>query len=192
MASHQVCRMRVSWVIAGGYQLDPTLDPDQLKSVGPIWGSWRTWRGCATDNVICNDFSKSRELLDRAFQAVCNFYVPRKFYQELGRPIGLKLYDGEFNQEADGLEDIIAMHLSAGISDIVLLLGFDFGEIRVLDDRLQQHKNTNRHGLIRSVIGADDRIQWVAVDHGVEMDKSYQNFPNLTCDIMENVLKLLM
>ena len=184
--------MRVNWVVASGHQLDPTLDPDQLKLVGPIWGSWRTWRSCSTDNVICNDFAKARELLDRAFQAVCNFYVPEKFYQNLGRPIGLKLYDGEFNQEIDFLEDIIAMHLAASMSDIVLLLGFDFSEIRPVDDKLQQHRNTNRLGLIHSAITADDRIQWVSVDHPAKMDKRYQNLPNLTCDTMENALKLLI
>ena len=184
--------MRVNWVIASGYQLDPALDPDQLKLVGPIWGSWHTWRSCSTDNVICNDFSKSRELLDRAFQAVCNFYVPRKFYQDLGRPIGLKLYDGEFGQDIDHLEDIVAMHLAASVSDIVLLLGFDFGEIQLPENQLKKHKNINRHRLIRSIIAADDRIQWVAVDHPSELDKSYQNLPNLTCDTMENALKLLI
>ena len=184
--------MRVNWVIAGDFRLDPVLDPDQLKLVGPIWGSWRTWRACSTDNVICNDFAKSRELLDRAFRAVCNFYVPRKFYQDLGRPIGLKLYDGEFGQDVDHLEDIIAMHLASSVSDIVLLLGFNFGEIRLPEDRLQKHKINNWHGLIRSIISSDDRIQWVAVDHPAEIDKSYQNLPNLTCDTMENALKLLI
>ena len=184
--------MRVNWVIASGYQLDPALDPDQLKLVGPIWGSWRTWRACSTDNVICNDFPKSRELLDRAFQAVCNFYVPRKFYQDLGRPIGLKLYDGEFGQDVDHLEDIVAMHLAASVSDIVLLLGFDFAEIQLPEDQLKKHKINNWHGLIRSIIASDNRIQWVAVDHPIELDKSYQNLPNLTCDTMENALKLLI
>ena len=184
--------MRINWIIASGYQLDPTPDPDQLKSIGPIWGSWQTWRACATDNVICNDFSKSRELLDRSFQSVCNFYVPRRFYQDLGRPVGLKLYDGEFNQSVDYLEDIVALHLAASVSDIILLLGFDFGDIPTSEDRLQQHKIANWYGLIRSVISADPNIQWVAVDHPPKLDKSYQNLPNLTCDTMENALKLLL
>ena len=184
--------MRVNWVIASDYQMDPTVDPDSLKLVGPIWGSWRTWRGCSTDNVICYDFSKSRELLDRAFQAVCNFYVPRKFYQDLGRPLGVKLYDGEFNQETEFSEDVISMHLAASVSDIILLLGFDFGKIKIPEDRSQKHKIINRHGLIRSIIAADDRIQWVAVNHPAELDESYQSLSNLTCDTMANALKLLI
>jgi len=184
--------MRVNWVIASNYHMDPTVDPDRLKMVGALWGSWRTWRGCSTDNVICYEFSKAKELLDRAFQAVCNFYVPRKFYQDLGRPVGLKLYDGEFNQEIEFPEDVISMHLAASVSDIILLLGFDFSEIQFPEDRLQKHKITNRHGLIRSIISADDRIQWVAVDRATDLDKTYQNLPNLTCDTMANALKLLI
>ena len=184
--------MRVNWVVSSSYQLDPVADPEKLKLVGPIWGSWRTWRSCSTDNVICYDFAKSRELIDRAFQAVCNFYVPRKYYQDLARPVGVKLYDGEFNHDIDFPEDIIALHLAAGSADIVLLLGFDLGEISIPDDQYRKHQIQNQHGLIRSVISSNDSIQWVAVDHAGQFDKSYQNFPNLTCDTMENALKLLI
>jgi len=184
--------VRVNWVVPSNYQIDPTVDPTQLKLVGPLWGSWRTWRSCTTDNVICYDFAKARELLDRAFQSVCNFYLPRRYYQELGRPLGVKLYDGEFAHDLDHPEDIVTMHLAAGVSDIVLLLGFNFGDIVLPEDKLAQHKLKNWHGLIRSVIAADPKIQWVAVDHPAQFDKSYQNLPNLTCDTMANALKLLI
>jgi hypothetical protein len=184
--------VRVNWVVSSTYQLDPTADPEKLKLVGPIWGSWRTWRSCSTDNVVCYDFAKSRELIDRAFQAVCNFYVPRKYYQDLGRPVGLKLYDGEFAHDIDFPEDIITLHLTAASSDIVLLLGFDFGEIPMPDDRYQKHRLQNQHGLSRSVISSHDNVQWVLIDHAGELDKSYQNIPNLTCDKMENALQLLI
>ena len=184
--------MRVNWVVSSTYQLDPTLDPEKLKLIGPIWGSWRTWRSCSTDNVICYDFAKSRELIDRAFQAVCNFYVPRKYYQDLGRPVGLKLYDGEFAHDIDFPEDIISLHLAAGSSDIVLLLGFDFGKIATPADRYQSHQIQHQHGLMRSAISSSDMVQWVLVDHPMELDKSYQNIANLARDTMENVLKLLI
>ena len=184
--------MRVNWVVSSTYQLDPTADPEKLKLVGPIWGSWRTWRSCSTDNVICYDFAKSRELIDRAFQAVCNFYVPRKYYQELNRPVGLKLYDGEFEHDINFPEDIVALHLAAGSSDIVLLLGFDLGEIFLPEDRYQKHRTQHQHGLIRSAISSQDAVQWVLVDHPRKLDLSYENLPNLTCDTMENALQLLI
>ena len=183
--------MKMSWVVATDYQFDATVNIEQIKSVGPIWGSWQTWRGCSTDNVICNQQKKSRELLDRAFQAVCNFYVPRSLYEILGRPIGAKLYDGNFNQELDEIEDIVAMHLAANDSEIVLLLGFKWVIPQNVQDRFEQHKLTNRHGLMRSCIAGANQIQWVAIDCA-EMDKSYQSLPNLTRDSLANVLQLLL
>lgn len=183
--------MKISWVVAADYRLDPVQDIEQIKSVGPIWGSWLTWRSCNTDNVICHQQQKSRELLDRAFQAVCNFHVPRSLYEPLGRPVGVRFYDGSFDQEVDHIEDIVAMHLSAASSDIVLMLGFDFVMPETVTDRFEQHKLINRHGLIRSVISGRPQVQWVAV-HTHDLDKSYQTLPNLTCDTMPNVLKLLL
>jgi hypothetical protein len=183
--------MRISWAVASDYQLDPTVSVEQVKSVGPIWGSWQTWRGCSTDNVICHQQKKARELLDRAFQAVCNFHIPRSLYESLGRPVGIRLYDGDFNQELDGIEDIVAMHLAAADSDIVLLLGFNWVLPKNTEDRFERHKITNRHGLIRGAITGNDRVQWVAIDC-VDLDKSYQNISNLTCDSLQNALKLLI
>jgi len=183
--------MRISWVVASDYQLDPSVDVEQIKSVGPIWGSWRTWRACGTDNVICHEQKKVRELLDRAFQAVCNFHIPRSLYEPLGRPVGCRLYDGSFDQELDGIEDIVAMHLAAADSDLVLMLGFDWTLPKTLEDRFERHKLTNRHGLIRGAISGTDRVQWVAID-SPDLDKSYQNLANLTCDSLQNALKLLI
>lgn len=183
--------MKISWVIAADYRMDPTVDINQLKSVGPIWGSWQTWRACSTDNVVCHDQKKCRELLDRAFQAVCNFYAPKSLYETLARPVGVRLYDGEFEHELDNIEDVIAMHLAASDSDIVLLLGFDLLMPQNVTDRFAQHKLVNRHGLIRGAISGMPNTQWVAVDTQ-SLDKSYQTVPNLTCDSLENVLKLLV
>ena len=183
--------VKISWVAAADYKLDPAVDAEQVKSVGLVWGSWQTWRGCSTDNVICHQQHKSRELLDRAFQAVCNFYVPRSLYEPLGRPVGVRFYDGDFDQQLDNIEDIVAMHLAAAGSDIVLLLGFDLVMPETVTDRFDRHKLTNRHGLIRSAISERPTVQWVAVDTH-DLDKSYQTLPNLTCDTMPNVLQLLL
>lgn len=184
--------MRVNWIFADSYQNGPAVDIELIKSIGSTWGSWRTWRSCNTENVICHDRAKAQELIGRAFQAVCNFYVPKKHYQDLNRPVGVKLYDGDFTQELDHLEDIISMHLVAGVSDIVLLVGFNFGTPAATDDQFEQHKLRNYHGLMRSTIVNSETVQWVAVDHPAEMDKAYQNLPNLTCDTMKNVLQLLI
>ena len=183
--------MRVNWAVAAGYSLDPSINVDLIKGIGPLWGSWQTWRGCGTDNVICHSGTKARELLDRAFQAVCNFYVPRTEYEFLKRPVGVKLYEGSYQEQIDSMEDIVALHLCAASSDIVLLLGYDLGSMPDITDRLERHKLVNRHGLIRSAISNASQTQWVAIDHMKELDKAYQNLPNLTCDSMESVLQLL-
>ena len=184
--------MRINWVFAADYQIDPTVDISQIKNIGATWGSWRSWRSCQTDNVICDDLSKGKELLKRAFQAVCNFHVPRRYYQDLGRPVGIKLYDGQFAEQVDDIEDIIALHLVLGISDIVLLAGFDLRQPVPTNDRFEQHKIQNRLGLIRSVIQNNPEVQWVLVDHPGELDKGFQNIANLTCDQFQNVIQLLV
>lgn len=183
--------MRVNWAVATGYSIDPAVNLDHIKSAGPIWGSWQTWRSCATDNVICHSGAKARELLDRAFQAVCNFYVPRTEYEFLQRPIGVKLYEGEYHQEVDDIEDIVALHLCAAASDIVLMLGYDLGTMPDLQDKLAKHRMVNRHGLIHSIIKGSGQTQWVMIDNQIDLDQAYQNLPNLTCDTMASVLQLL-
>lgn len=184
--------MRINWVFADTYQLDPTIDLERIKSIGPTWGSWRTWRGCGTDNVVCHDSAKAHELVKRALQAVCNLYIPKRYYQELGRPVGIKLYDGDFDHDLDHAEDVVSMHIVSGISDIVLMAGFDLGPISEVSDRFEKHKLQNYHGMIRSLLAQNETVQYVLVDHDANLDKAYQNLPNLTCDVMANVLKLLV
>ena len=190
MATLEIRHMKISWVVAAEHRIDPVINLDEIKSVGPIWGSWQTWRACATDNVICHEQQRCRDLLNRAFQAVCNFYVPRSLYENLSRPLGVRLYDGAFDHDMDNIEDIIAMHLAAATSDIVLLLGFNLRIPDPVADRLAQHKLTNRHGLMRSAMVTNGETQWVAVDT-VDLHSSYQTLPNLTCDLLPNVLQLL-
>lgn len=184
--------MRINWIFADTYQLDPTITIEQIKSVGATWGSWRTWRNCGTDNVICHDRTKCMELIGRAFQAVCNFHVPKSYYQDLNRPMGVRLYEGDFKMEIDHHEDIVAMNLVADISDIVLLVGFDLSLSNAPADAFEAHKFRNYHGLVRSAIDSNQMTQWVLVDHPAKLDKAYQNLPNLTCDTMANALKLLI
>lgn len=182
--------MKISWVVAAEHRIDPVISLDEIKAVGPVWGSWQTWRACATDNVICHEQQRCRDLLNRAFQAVCNFYVPRSLYENLARPLGVRLYDGDFDHDMDHIEDIIAMHLAATTSDIVLLLGFDLLISDTVTDRLERHKLTHRHGLMRSAIVTNGQTQWVAVDT-TELHSTYRTLPNLTCDSLANVLQLL-
>jgi hypothetical protein len=183
--------MQINWIFSASYNPGPEIDLDAIQNIGPSWGSWRSWRACKTNNVICHDRAKSNDLLARSFQSVCNFYIPKTLYQEVGRPIGVRLYDGDFRDEVDDLEDIIAMHLVSANSNIVLMAGFDFSEQDPKTDKLEQHRAKNRLGLIYQIIADCPEIQFVLVDHPKPVNKTYSGLSNLTCDVMKNVLKLL-
>lgn len=182
--------MRINWVFANGYQLDPTVDVEKVKDIGSTWGGWPTWHTCGTDNVICHSQVKAKELLAYGFHTRCNFYIPTKCYQSLGNPPGVNQYQGEFEQDVDQAEDIVALHLVSPVSDLVLLAGFDFGTIVTLPDKSAQLQRQNYHGLARTVI-ASGSTEWIVVGQLSEFDPLYQGLPNLTCDTMENVLQLL-
>ena len=175
--------MNISWVIADGYQFDPTINVDTIKNIGPIWGSWSTWRGCGTDNVICNNKTKALQLIDSKFNQGCNFYVSDNLYQELHKPVGVKRYGGTFQHDMHNTDDIVALHLANTGADIVLMLGFD---LTLIDP-----KNQHYHGHVFSVIKQHPDTQWVLVDHQKQLEKIYRDLANLTCDNLENVLKLL-
>ena len=183
--------MNINWVVANSYVPDPTVDLDQLKSCGAFWGGWQTWRACGTDNVICHDMGKASDLIKRAFHAVCNFYMPNSIYASLDRPAGVRLYEGNFVHDLDNHEEIVALHLVAGISDVVLLLGYDLSEPEKLADRLQEHRALNYRNLLKQAIQDNPMVQWVAVDHEKEFRKDLQDLTNLTCDSLSNCLKLL-
>jgi len=184
--------MRVNIVYASQYVPPADLDSDLLKSIGSTWGSWRTWRDCLTDNVICNDLGHARELLKRNLQTSCNLYVAEKFYAKLGRPSGLNYYQGNFEGDALDIEDVIAMHLVSTNCDLVLLLGFNLANPGTSSDRLVLRQMKNRFGLLRSCIAQNTDVQWVLVDHTNAPDKAFSDLINLTCDTRENVLKLLV
>lgn len=183
--------MKINWVAAEGYSLDPGIDAESMKNVGPIWGSWTTWRSCSTDNVICSNRSKAADLIKRSFQKNCNFYVPEQFNQDLGRPVGVKLFGGKFDEEVTSLDNIISMHLASDTGEIVLLLGFNLTPIVGPNLLFEQHKIKNYYGLMRSLFVTKTDVQWVLVDHPPTLDKNFQNLPNLTCDTLGNVLQLL-
>jgi hypothetical protein len=71
------------------------------------------------------------------------------------------------------------------------MLGFDLGLGQKLESSDQVEQLQNYHGLMRSLFQNNPTTQYVLVDHAVDLGKHYQELPNLTCDIMENVLQLL-
>jgi len=85
----------------------------------------------------------------------------------------------------------VALHLAAGVSDIVLLLGFDWAEHPKLEDRLQEHRAHVYRTLVNGVVRNNPAVQFVAVDHPEEFRKDLAQFENLTRDSMVTALSLL-
>jgi hypothetical protein len=180
---------KISWVLADSVVLDPTQDIEELKRVGAFWGSWRTWRAYQTDNVICHDQVKADELIQREFQKLCNFYIPESVNTNLNRPEGVKVYAGEFVHDVIRQEEIVAMHLAATTSDIVIMLGWDFTERETDPDRLQANQAQHYRNLVQQAFITYNHVQWVVVDHPETIMKELIGLSNLSIDTMENVLK---
>lgn len=183
--------MNVNWVFADSVVLDPAVDLIQLKEIGSFWGGWRTWRGCQTDNVICHDLGKAKDLIQRDFHNGCNFYVPNSSFALLDRPTNVKLYEGNFIHDVDHQEEIIAMHLAATTSDIVLLMGFNFSSTEKNPDKLIEHRLTNYRNLTRQAIKDNPQVQWVVIDHFGNFRKELLELENLSKDTLDNVIGML-
>jgi hypothetical protein len=184
--------MKINWVLSNSTSFAPEIEIERLKNAGPFWGGWQTWRSCSTDNVICHDLDRAGALLKRNFQQDCNLFIPNKIYQTLNRPQGIRLYDGDFvDLDVNNREDIVAMHLAAGQSDIVLLVGFDLAPVEKTGDRLADHRAVNYVNLAKHAILGNNQTQWVLLDHPAELDKTFSDLPNLTQDTLINSARLL-
>lgn len=182
--------MKINWVLADDVFIAPTTDLGRLKDIGSFWGSWSTWRSCATDNVICNDTTRAHDLLQRNFHHRCNFYIPNSAYQFLQRPENVRLYEGEFLHDVERQDEIVAMHLAASQSDIILLLGFGWQKKPKLTDKLLQHRAHHYTNLVKQAIVNNPQKQWVLIDHPGELTPELAKISNLTQDTVQNALLL--
>lgn len=180
--------MNINWVISDSIAADPTLDFDRFKDLGSLWGSWRTWRTCGTDNVICHELADAQNLIQRDFHKQCNFYIPNSNYVALDRPVGVKLYEGNFQHDVDHREEIISMHLASSSCDIVLLLGFDFQELPKNPDRLVEHRAHNYWGLAYQIIKDTPSVQWLAINHPGKVRAEIAKLENFSQDKLNNIL----
>jgi hypothetical protein len=183
--------MNINWVLSDRIAIDPTVNFEQLHNTGSFWGSWRTWRTCQTDNVICHSLSDAHNLIQRKFHQQCNFYIPDANYQNLERPPGVKLYQGDFVHDVDHQEEIVAMHLAASVCDIVLLLGFDFSESVTNPDRLLEHRAHHYRNLVNQAIKNNPKVQWIAVNHQGKLTPDLVGVEQFSTDTVENILDLL-
>ena len=184
--------MNVCWVlsddISGGF-----ISREVLTSIAPIWGSINTWRDYQCDNTVCYDFDTAQKMIKRALHAVTHFYIPKNDYSALGRPVGVKLFEGEFADLAvANKEDIITMNLVADNHDIVLMLGFDLTPVDVdLDEAEQRMLKAYRHN-IKTIITDNPTTQFVLVNYDMDLADNLKDIDNLTKDTVDAVIDLLI
>lgn len=184
-------REKISWIVSDSATLDPSYDIEQLKTLGSIWGSWRTWRTFQTDNVVCHDQVKAAELIQREFQNKCNFYIPDSAHASLDRPMGVKLYAGEFVHDVTRPEELVAMHLAATTSDIVLLLGWDLAALNPETDLLLANQTRHHRNMVRQAFLTYAQTQWVVLDHSEDLDPNIALCENVVKDTLNTVLDMI-
>ena len=183
--------MKTCWVLSQNTP-NGAVDPQVFSNVTETWSDVGQWREYQTDNVVCHDLAQGINLIRRAFHAVTTLYVPRANYNELGRPVGVKLYEGEFSDHAvANKEDIIMMNLVSTSNDIVLMYGFNLApvsnEIDILEQRFEK---AYRHN-IKSIIESNPDVQYVLVDYNHKLAENLKKLDNLTTDNLDAVLELL-
>lgn len=184
--------MNINWVLANDLFLDPSINVENLKNTGSFWGSWSTWRAYSTDNVICYELKKAQELIRRNFQANCNFYIPNSIYASLGRPQGVKLFEGSFmNHAAEKEDEIVALNLASTVSDIVLLLGFDLSVKEPKLEKIEEVKAKNYLGLFAHTIKSHPTVQYILVDHSNNLIPELEILENISQDNLTNIIKIL-
>jgi hypothetical protein len=111
-------------------------------------------------------------------------------YSSISQPAGVKLYEGDFVHDVIHQEEIVAMHLAATTSDIVLLLGFDLTKLAPGPDRLEANQAQHHRNHIRQAILDYQQVQWVVVDHPGDLDPNLTILDNIVTDTLESVLAL--
>jgi len=172
--------MRVAWLVNDDYDPDTTIGTRQMKEIGPLWGASKSWRRCSTDNVVCVDLNAAQQLVTRAFQAVCNLYVPLTIYGDLGRPKGVKVFDAPRSANPR----IAAATIISGLSDTVLLVGFSLTEATTRESEQFQKE------LLR-IFKDNPDVQWVVLDHEGVVSLLFSDLGNLWFDSIDNVTALL-
>lgn len=179
--------MNICWVMADDAVIDPRVSIEQIKDIGSIWGSWRTWRSCGTDNVICHSGARAQDLLNKNLHTMANLYVPTAVHAVLDVPGRIMAYGGDFAHDVDRPEELVALHLAASTSDIVLLLGFDWPNLPESAPATQ----INYHHLVYHAISQNPDTQWVLVDPPKQLRSDLVDLENFTQDSLSNIIELM-
>ena len=135
---------------------------------------------------------RADELIKREFHKSCNFYIANSVYNSIGRPKGVRLYEGDFmGHDVDNQDEIVSMNLAGTQADIVLLMGFDWSIQPEDPDKLKQARIRNYQGLVTQAVKSRLDVQWILVDHPSNVITPLTELPNFGKDSFTNVLRIL-
>lgn len=163
-----------------------------MRDLGVVWGPWKSWRLCQTDNVIVNEFEDAQTLLTRKFNDVCNFWTNEDNFAKLGRPDKVNLYRQLINPDLILKDDILALALAASRYKIVLVVGYDLSTLASSASQLDKHNKKKWIAEIKKIIKTNSNTQFVFVDLPKSAMQDFSNLENFTNDTYDNILKLLV
>lgn len=183
--------MEYCWVAQKNHDPSKNIGFEKMKAVCPIWGSWESWRTCATDNIIVEDFSDARRLLDREINTKTNLWTHEENFDLLGRPESLSLHNITIEKSLRDKNDLVALALAGARHDLVMCVGFDLSFNEQETDKLERHEQKSYLTAIANILKGFNQTQFVFIDLPSDPPENFTELPNFTCDNIENVLALV-
>jgi hypothetical protein len=181
--------MKIRWVLSEETPSD-LIDPEVINSVGESWGHWGVRNHYALDNCICVD-DYAENLVSSNLQSVCNLYIPRQNYEQLGRPDNVSAFDGTFgNSSISNKADIVALNFVSD-SDIVLLVGFNFSPVLNTDEKALQESRLAYYFDVRAIMQSHPDTQFVLIENKHKLASWALDLNNLSEDTVDSVTNLL-
>lgn len=174
--------MKISVVIANRTVIDPTINPENLKAIGETWGSWHQWHQSHPQNVLCHSVEQATKFVENNFHTACKLWTHERAFG--GKRPDVYTYGGDFVHEIPDPEEIVALHLATSLSDIVVLVGFDWETLHTTDS-VQLHQRMVRDDLIQKIVEQRPSVQWVITS---DVPESLNKLPNVMSDTLQNIL----
>jgi hypothetical protein len=183
--------MNVCWVISEE-ALDDQVLPEELKTIGEAWGSWRIWKSHKPDNCVCSSIPEAENLVGRLFHTITTLYISTAANQLLDKPPGVKLFGGTFhNSSISNKDDIITLNLASTKADIILMYGFNFSPLLNTDEEEYRKSREEYYFNVRELIKNNPDTQYVLIDYYNESAEWIGDLENLTFDVIDSVRNLL-
>lgn len=113
-------------------------------------------------------------------------------YSNIGKPPGVKLFNGHFENDAvSNKDDIIALNLAVPKADIVLMYGFNFSPLLNTDNEADRVAREEYYYNVREIIKSFPLTQFVVVEYMHELATWARELDNVTFDTIDSVRNLL-